>query len=445
MLKTKLFNAKKQLDELRSILRTIKPLTKITEADVALALDDLDKKKQQSRPIKEAYRQEIEKFNVEQKDKERELETVSKRYNIPLGLELDEWAKEPKHTANGYLALAQIGMLNDDALVIKRKKELLAAQLALEEEKLRDETLRIDVKDSFYKMTNSLLNTEEKLRAELKKYHLQKDEIKTNVAVYKERQNAIASLIMAQKKALENLVLKQQAAEQEKNGVFKDASMEYEQYIALFKHAQAKVQEQLDLLGKIAGLYTEILSKMNNADKHIDFIVAELESRSPWGRLEHAISWDGLKNSVPDVQSFIKDVHHYITNVEISSLWQKFKGLFRSPWQVILFFLKLLLALFILLVVKMYLPYITDKLISVEQAPIGVRWVSILLAVFLGFAVKYLVSIVIWVTCFIVLLANYCVDPHPLIMFYLLSIPFLLYLANRWMKYLVYFNEKYDY
>ena len=54
LIKTKLFNAKNSLMYSKEVLRTIKPLTKITEADVALALDDLDKKKQQSLSIKEA-------------------------------------------------------------------------------------------------------------------------------------------------------------------------------------------------------------------------------------------------------------------------------------------------------------------------------------------------------------------------------------------------------
>lgn len=176
------FLLKKQLDELRGILRTIKPLTKTSEADVALALDELDKKKQQSRPIKEVYRQDIEKLALEQRDKERELDTLSKRYNITQGLELDEWGKEPKRTSAGNLALAQVGVLNDEVLVTKRKKDLLEAQLALEDEKLRDEALRIDVKNSFFKTANSLFTTEDTVGSEIKKYQVQKDENKTNFA-----------------------------------------------------------------------------------------------------------------------------------------------------------------------------------------------------------------------------------------------------------------------
>lgn len=444
-IQTKLFNARKQVEELKGIIRTIKPQTKISEANIALALEDLDKKKQQMRPAREQYRQDIEKLSVEQRDKERELETLSKRYNIPLGAELDEWIKDPKKTPQGYVALAQVGVLNDEVLVIKRKKELLEAQLALEEAKLSDEELRLSVKDSFYKSSTSVFTTEEKLSTEIQKYRVQKDEVRTSIALYKERLNNTSALITTQKKALENITRKIQNAEQEKSGIFRDSSIDYEQYIALLKHAETKIQEQLDVLGKIIGVYTDIIAKTSNASKHINFITAELESISPWGRLEHAISLDGIKNSVPDAKGFISDVASYISKISLSSLWQKVKDLLHSPWQLVLFLFKLFLALLLVFVIKAYLPYITNKLVSIEQAPMGVRWFSILTAVFLGFGIKHLISIVIWATLFVLLWSNYCTDPYPLILFYLFSIPYLLYMANRWMRYLVYFNQKYDY
>ena len=445
LIKTRLFNAKEQLSVLKKVLATIKPLTKVSEADVALTLEELDKKRQQSFAVKEGYRQEIDKLSVEQRDKTRELETISKRSNITLGNELDEWSKDPKRSAAAFVAMVQVGTLNDELLLIKKKKELLEAQLALEEEKLRDETIRNNVKDSFSKMVGSRFNTEDDVSREMKKYDTAKAENKANYALYRERQNTVTSAIASQKKALENLKAKQQTAESEKLSIFKDASIDYEQYVALLKHAEEKVQEQLDLLGKINGVYADILAKITSATKHLDFIGAELGSITIWYRPEHAISLDGIRNSLPDFQAFIKDVKDYISTIDFSSLWQKVKNLFVSPWQLILFLFKLLLVIAAALVVKRYLPYITNKLVSVEQAPVGVRWTSILTAVFLGFGIKHIVSLVLWATLFVLLRWYPCPDPYVYILFYLLSIPYLLYLANRFMRYLVYFNEKYNY
>ena len=446
LIQTKLFNAKRHFDELKSILRTIKPLTKTNEADIALALDDIDKKKQQVRLIKEGYRQEVEKINTEQKEKERELETLSKRFNIPLSLEIDEWARSAKANPQSHLVNAQIGVLNDEVLAIKRRKDFLEAQIALEDEKLNDEYLRLEVKNSFFKTAHALFTTEDNLNNELKKYQILKEENKTKLGLYKERQNNVLLLITVQKKALENIAHKLQIASNEKNGFFKDSTLEYEEYTALLKHAQSKVQEQIELLGKIAGIYTDILAKMNHWAKYIDFITGELGSITPWGRPEHAISWEGIKNSIPDIKGFIKDINDYSTTLELHSFFQKTKNVFLSPLSLLLFLLKLLLILCALFVIKRYLPYITNKLLSIERAPVGIRWMSILTAVFFGFGSKHLVSIFIWITTFLVIIVrNQCVEPYPYILFCIISIPYLLYLANRWMRYLVYFNEKYDY
>lgn len=445
LIKSKLIIARQQHDILKAMLSKIKPLTKISEADVAIALDELDKKKQQSFALKDEYRQHIEKLVAELKSKERELEVLSKRYNIPLGTVLDEWAKDPRRTVNAYIGFAHEATLNDEVLLLKRRKELLEAHVAFEEEKLRNESLRINVKDSFFKMINARFATEEQVTKEIKKYDIPRTEIKANLALYKERQNTLAIILNAQKKALENIDLKKKIAEQEKNTLFKEHENEYETYKNLLSEADNKIQEQIDIIGKINTVYTDILSKISNSNKHIDFINSELGSITIWYRPEHAISWEGIRNILPDAQLFLKDVKEYVSTLSFGVLMSKFNTFFDSPIELILFIFKVLLLLIFLLVIKIYLPHITSRLLAIEHVPFGIRWVSILTAVFLGFGIKHLISLVIWISLFLLLVLNPISDPYPYILFYLISIPYLLYLANRWMNYLVYFNEKYNY
>jgi hypothetical protein len=266
LIKSRLLIAKQQYDILKVILNKIKPLTKVSEADVAVALDEQDKKKQQSFAVKEEYRQQIEKLNREFKLKERELESFSKRFNIPLGTMVDEWSKEPKRTANAYMAFARVASLNDDLLLLKRKKELLEGQVALEEERLRNDFLRISVKDSFSKMANSKFATEEQVSSELKKYDISKADIQANLALYKEHQTTLNTILNSQKKALESIVNRKKAATVEKNTVFKDNPSDYENYVALLNEAELKVQEQIDIISKLNTIYSDIVSKITNSN-----------------------------------------------------------------------------------------------------------------------------------------------------------------------------------
>ena len=108
--------------------------------------------------------------------------------------------KSPKELQTAFIALAAVGTLNDELLLLKRKKELVEAYLALEEEKLRNEALRISVKDSFFKLIYQRFATEELVSKEIKKYETPKAENKANVALFKEKQNTLTSLITIQKK-----------------------------------------------------------------------------------------------------------------------------------------------------------------------------------------------------------------------------------------------------
>src|ERR1700733_1733920 len=445
LVKTKLINAKLQYDVLKNVLGSVKPLTEVSEADIALANEELEKKRSESFGIKEALRQEIEKIGNEQKIKERNLEILAKRYNISLGAELDEWTKEPRRSPIAYIALATVGELDDQLLLTRRKKELLEAHLALEEEKLRNEQLRINVKDSFFKIINNRLGTEDAVGKEIKKYEMPKVENRANLALFKERQNTLTALITSAKKAQENIKNKIANAQAEKNTVFKDSPLDFEQYLTSLKNADSSIQEQIDYLGKIVGVYTDIIGKITNAGKHIDFINSELSSITIWYRPENAISWSGIKNSLPDMQAFVKDISDYLKTIKLSATWERVKSTLESPWKLISFLIKFFLLIVLLMVIRLYLPHITEHLVSLEGAPAGIRWVSILMAMFLGFIMKHLVSIVIWITCFIILLVYPFSNPYHYILFYLISIPYLLYLANRFMKYLVYFNEKYNY
>src|ERR1700733_7588566 len=116
LVKTKLMNAKLQYDVLKNVLRSVKPLTEVSEADIALANEELEKKRSESFGIKEALRQEIEKIGNEQKIKERNLEILAQGYHVSLGAELDEWTKEPRRSPIAYIALATVGELDDQLL-----------------------------------------------------------------------------------------------------------------------------------------------------------------------------------------------------------------------------------------------------------------------------------------------------------------------------------------
>jgi len=445
LIRFRIGTVRQHLDILNEVFTQVKHSTRVTPADVSLALDELDRKRQHSFTIKDQYRQEIERIQTSLKDKDRALEVLSKRYNIAVDTDLEEWNKVPRTRASAYIALAEVGALYHEVLALKRKKELLEAQSSLEEERLRSEGVRITVKQSFYGMAGRNFAAEEEVAKEIKKYDTPRAEAGANLARDKERQNTVVAQLSTQKKGLDNLTEKLKQAPRLRTTIFAGQEDDYEHYVSLLKHAQEKMQEQHDILSKLSQIYGDLASVITNTIKHIDFIYSELSAVTIWYRPEHAISWQGVKDSLPDLRLFFKNVAIYLINLRVTGILPFLQSVFSSWLDILFFLLKILLLFGILLLIKRYLPFITNYLISLEHAPTGVRWVSIATAIILGFGLRHIVSLIVWILLYFLFFYHPLPDPYPLILFYLCSIPYLLYFASRLMRYVVYFNVKYDY
>ena len=409
LIRIKLLVARLKLDMLNRFFLKLKPLTKVSKENIEADFQELDKKRQQAFVFKEEQREKLELLTAHIKIKERELDTLSKRFNIPLGLDLDAWTREARPTVTSYLALAQVGVLNDQVLLLKRKKDFLEAQTVLEDERLSSAVLRHAVKDSFYKMRERLFVDEEHLAQELKTYEVRRAENKANLALYKERLTALESLSSLQKKALENSTLKMNQALREKEGIFKESEAEYEQYLTLLKTAEAVATEQLSIITQTAQLYNDSIILINGARKRIDFIVSELSAITYWGHPEYAISWEGVSNAIPDIKQFAKDVYGYITSMTSQRLIAIGRALCSSGYTCLLLILKIAGLIGLLLVIKRFVPSIISRLISIEHAPMGIAWFSVLTAVFLGFWIAHVVSFTLW----LLLLFFLIIHPPP--------------------------------
>src|SRR4029079_7561295 len=116
------------------------------------------------RTIKEKYRSEIDKLLGKQEQLQKELQETAKRYGISLGKEIVEWSKESLQTPAAYVAFCEVATLQSQLGMLQRYQELFEGQIDLEDEKLKEETLKLQGKESFHKK----YTTEEEIAVELK-------------------------------------------------------------------------------------------------------------------------------------------------------------------------------------------------------------------------------------------------------------------------------------
>jgi len=443
LIKSRIFIVKAQLDLLKEEARRIKPSIKVRDTDILFAKAELEKKRQESFTITEDYRQKLDELTKDRDIKAKELESTAKRLGVALSKELDDWSKQPRKTVSSYLALFQVGVLNSQVLLLNAKREQQEALLGFENERLHQEKVRVDIKESFFKVASRSFRSEEDILKEIKKYEAPRAEVNANAALYKDKKAAIGDALNAQKKAYENVKARIKDVGNQQEGIFKRFSQEYSSCMVLLIQAQTLIQTDIDLLGQLNNTYADITTVIMNETKQLDFITSELGSITIWHRPEHAISLEGVKSIFSDLETFILDVRSYVSQLSVAVFIEKIKEIIFNPLRYLADFIKVLLLAIFLLLLRIYLPTIITRLMNVQTT--GLRFFSLLLACFLGFAARYFFLLFGWILIYALFKVELIQDLYLHIFFYLFSIPYLLYLSSRFVSYFVSFNVRQSY
>ncbi len=431
---------KSHLNIYRDYLRSIKPAVRVTEADIIHAKEELAKATMKYRVTKEKYRSEIDKLLGRQELIQKELQEIAKRYGITLGKEVVEWSKEGLQTAAAYTAFCEVATLQLQLNTLQRRQELLEAHIDLEDEKLREENLKLHGKESFHKK----YTTEEEIALELKKYEAPKAESQTSLARFKERITVVADTMNSQKKILDRIHGLRIMLEKQRETIFRSHAAEYHRCFELLRMAEALESDQIDTLSKLTGVYSGLTSIINNKIRLMSFITSELESRTIWHRPEYAITWEGIKNIVPDMVNFLSFVRNYFTRGAIIGTFTRLFAAFKDPISILIILVKLLIVGILLIIFYRFLPLLIKFFENSSDSKIG-RMLSMLLAGTCTYLYTYFVPIAAWIMLFCILLFQDMTDTYLYIIFYLLSIPYLLFLASKFMSTMARYNQEHGY
>ncbi|HJZ23150.1 MAG TPA: hypothetical protein VJ201_01730, partial [Candidatus Babeliales bacterium] len=357
---TKKFIAQEQLAILKDELRRIKPSVRVTESDIAIAKNALTQKQQQHVRLQETYRQQINALDAEKDEKEKALTTLSKRYNVPLGPEIDKWQFQPSNLVASYVGFCQVGALNAYIRLIAIRKKFLDVQNALNESKINDLAIQVQVKESFARK----FPTTEAITQEIQKYDKPKADAQANLSLYKTKLNETDEQLNEQKKIVDAINNLRNTIQGQQHKLFASMPKEFAVSLETLSRGENIVKERIELIKKLAAIDEEIIANCENIIRHINFIITELNSmRSSWRRPEYAISWEGVKNIVPEVKAFFNDVVLYIHQFDIKAFVQGMYETLTHSSSLLLLLVKLCLLLIFLFLLKWYLPIIVQLLL----------------------------------------------------------------------------------
>lgn len=427
-IRAKIEMEKMQLQVLQEVFMHIKQSSiRISEADLAFARDELEKKRQEVNAAKlDVYEPKKSTLKERIEQDTRILQELVAQHSIPLSDELREWTFASKTSPELYESFFMVAQLQLAINVERLELEELESHIALQDQTLLLERIANDIKSSFYKIYAGKFVSEEKIFDEIKRYEVRLSDIKADLSQLENKKTTIEAQLAVAKKALENITHKEQDLLQQKERLFKQNGAAYHRIYQLLKNAQDLVQKQITTLNVIRGTYNDTVSKLIKTEQHVHFTIEELRASSRniiWDRPEDAISWQGLMAIIPNIETFFHDVKLYCMHFDSHSLAYKIKSLFYREYTLFYFIVWLIVWAFFLMISWFLLGYGRKRLAYVRND----RAASLFGYVTLSFIFNHFILIAFWLSSFIII--NYYIipDPYPSIIFYLLSIPLLVY------------------
>ncbi len=416
--------------------------------DVKEAQEKFKKEKQQCVTLTESYLQGIEKVTIQAEKIRRELSLLEKSYGEP-GKEIQditEWIATLS-TVEGYLVLSELGLKNDEMLVLEREIDVLHGKIEFEKTKCREQELLADMVLSWHKIKHQKFKTSNDLLTEVKKYQDLAAELVREKSIYDDRRITATNKLTLQNHALSNLKNHKDTFKEKIKTITRE---DKEALVRIFDHldkAQILINKQIDLTGALIELYSKSLVSIGISLKHIDAMIIELQRVSLWHRSRGAISWSGIKQAFPDIQHFFSDlkaltVHSFVSDFELS---ETINDLLDHPLQTFYLFLNLLYALALFIALLYGLPRISKQLLSVQRDYKGI-YIMGKLSGFIGtFIYEHLISLFPWSILLYYFSYSTSAQLYTSMLFYLLSIPYLLYLSTRIVRDFSAFNTLHNY
>lgn len=442
---TNLFIENEKFKVIKNNVSRVKAGLRISEMEVQEARERFEKFKQKIIAAKEAHYDEIKQLSALREKLKEELQVIGKRYKMPV-MEKEEfltWSVDTP-TVDTYTALAEMGYKHVQIQLVDKKIEYLRTQIQSEDIQLKRNEIKNEVLNTWYEYLQRKNISPEHIVEALRQFKEYEAEVSREINTFHDRKNALSTSLSTHNKELTNLHTLVKEIEQEREVLFKRYPMRYNAALMRLAEAEKIISEQIDIINKLIEMYTAAYNDLTSMSKEINIIISELETKSIWQRSQYAISWRGLRDFFPNLYRFAVDFTmlgvHYIQGFT----WQSFRE--NVTLGFALGFLALFIGIIMLFVLlRMWLPLFAKYLASLEIEGSFFKVLLSLAVCCISAINAYLWAIIAWLVIFFLVYFEYTAVLFPRVLFYLLSIPYLLYISRRCVRFIIRCNRERNY
>lgn len=448
LLEANLLIETEKLTLLKNNLQLIKKSLRIEPEDVEKTKIKLEKQRQASHILLIKYYEQIEKLLAYKTDLQKQQDMLTERFNILAAeaAEISSWNRVTD-TPEEYQALCAAGSNKTEIHLVNRKIDVLRAQITLEEQQLRRADNNLSILTSWYKISRRQFKDNEQIAQEAKRYKDFVAENNRELTIFKDKRAQVTTILNAQNRSVTNIRTK--LTELKKQADYPVQMFGKEVTCSeLMAESEKSILDQIDMTTKLVEIYSNIIGMLELSSKEAESIIGELETRSIWRRSEYAITWEGIQNIIPDIERFFGDVRSmafsYVTRLRTSETGLWLYEAVRDPWSLL--YVILYVALFALLVflVRTYFLKLYRILVRIKFNRADAQSIVHVLAVGAFFMSRYALGLVCWTLLYISVHFMMITDPFLRILFYLASIPYLIYVTIRFVQTIALYNAEHE-
>lgn len=454
LLDSRLLIKQRQVNILEQQYTDIKQAVSIDPAYIKSAEANLEKQRQEFFEKRERLNEQISLLLPLKEQFKKNFEHIVQRFEVSAHeiAAIKEWEKTPDNlkTVNDWLAVAILGAIHAHEMLIETQIESLSIEIRQANINVRHEELEMEILRSWYHMTyrKARFNADEEIEHEIKKYRAEQGQLKIDLAELSEKRDASISLLYRLNSIQDKIKTFISSLGKQQTILFSHAQKEYHEVQDGLIRAEDEVRKRIVFIGKTIETYAKSISRLKDDIKEIDDIMVELGAKGFWIRSEQSIEWKDLENFFPDIKRFVRDLKNtgitYIKNFSLAAVVQKIVRFTQTPYALIFLFLRLLIACLLFILLWIYLPDFTYYISQKESRYRIIARFRTLLVVFLEFIQTHLLSVYIWLLLYGIVHADW-VDHYIAVWFYLLSIPYLMFLFYRFFSYFLYVNTTKEY
>lgn len=439
-----------QLLILKDEYERIKHLFKVDEKYLRNSELELEQIRAESTSREKKFKDTIEGLDIAKVSLEEELNKYKSQFNLSNSdiQAINDWTFST-NSLSSWGILLRIHKVLNKILLISINRNQLESDIEKERVKSHQAEITTRIIKTWYNLTNKTtgLDTVSDISKEIKYYEALKAEIQAADTSIVERKTGINNHLNQNSKILDNVKNHLKELKSQKDTIFQSNLTEYTHYFSLIKDAEEEIRSRSEPLTRIIEIYNQIHDIHINTLQKIDSILTELNSYVQ-GKSSTGILIKGLRDFIPDVYTFfgdfvnlIKSANFSLESFNVSNLLDYYNRHFYELFSIIL---QIFIIFLIFLLIKLYLPDFITYLSS-----LGVQYgpgyiLNNFIKILLNFINNNLFGLFIWLILFLSF-KYYITQPLSRIIFYFLSIPYLIFFARRFMKDLFDFNQAQNY